>query len=526
MTQGTDDCIGHPKVYGHCLIDRIMEELGLPSLIRAYKGFSKIQYDVLGYFKLMVYGRILSPASKLTTAKQNERYYEPIVTDSYEYHIYDTLDFIYAHKKQLFNRIHTAVVEKVNRKADIIYYDVTNFYYEIEDPDETIKDEDGKIVSQGLRQMGVSKENRKQPIVQMGLFMDNSGIPISCEIFSGNTLDHQTVRTSLKNTVDNMSLGRFIFVGDRGMCCYTNLLHILSCGNGYIVSKSIVKSKKEEQDFIYDEGNYTVISENFKYKSRIVTRTEKDEKGNIQTITEKVVVYWDRHFYDREVHENRTFLQFLEKLQQSPNNFRITATQCGVLRRFVKNEYLHKITGEVTSASEWLVMLDTDKIEAFKRNFGYYQIVTSEIHLEDRKIIDIYHGLSQIEDQFRVMKGDFCTRPMYVSTAQHIEAHLTLCTISLIILRILQKRICEVISLEGKQTAWTYGISAERIQNALNQWTVEKFPNDYYRFNNIDDVDLSTILKAFHLEIPKKFFRISELKHLKSYLSLSNEGIN
>lgn len=116
----------------------------------------------------------------------------------------------------------------------IIYYDVTNFYFEIEDPDEDI-DDDGNIIEKGQRKMGVSKEQRRQPIVQMGLFMDDDGIPIAIESFSGNTLDHLTLRPALKRNIDDLDFSRFIMIADRGICNYMNLLHLLDAGNGYII---------------------------------------------------------------------------------------------------------------------------------------------------------------------------------------------------------------------------------------------------------------------------------------------------
>ena len=108
------------------------------------------------------------------------------------------------------------------------YYDVTNFYYEIEDPDEDIVDENGEIVEKGLHKFGVCKEERHQPIVQMGLFMDDDGIPIAIESFPGNTLDHLTLQPAMKKTIDYMDFSRFILIADRGICNYMNLLHLLS----------------------------------------------------------------------------------------------------------------------------------------------------------------------------------------------------------------------------------------------------------------------------------------------------------
>lgn len=522
ITEGSDACIGHPKLFSHILLERILEELGVIQVMQSYKGFSKIQFDLLGYFRLLVYGRILDPASKISTAAQNEKYYESVVDDTYKYHIYDTLDFIYDRKKQIFNRLNSVISKKFKRNTDIIYYDVTNFYFEIDEPDDDITDEDGNVIDKGIRKDGVSKENRKQPIVQMGLFLDDSGIPISYEIFPGNTLDHQTVRDSLKNTVDNMSFQRFLFVGDRGMCTYTNLLHILSQGNGYIVSKSIAKSKATEKAWIYDDSDYIWESETFKYKSRIVTRTEKDENGKKHTITEKVIVYWDKYFHDRQKRENKSFLDFLDKLMESPHSFRITTSQSKSIRKFLKKEYLDLESGEMLQSSKLRTMIDKSKVQEYKQQMGYYQIVSSELHMSEKEIIEKYHGLSRIEDQFRVLKGDMSSRPMFVSTKEHIDAHLAICTIALIVMRILQNKIAESGLVKANPHGWSYGISAERVKNALNNWTVEMLPGDFYRFNNLDMPDLKLILDAFDIHIPKKLFRRQQLRSIKTSIKISN----
>ena len=521
IMEGSPECIGHPKLFSHYLIERILEDLEVNQVISSYKGFSKIKFDLLGYFRLMVYGRILNPASKIATVRQNEDYCEPIVKEPYPYHVYDTLDFIYNHKKQIFNRINSVISRKFGRKTDVVYYDVTNFYFEIEDPDDDILDKDGAVLEKGIRKMGVSKENRNQPIVQMGLFMDDSGLPISYEIFPGNTLDHLTVRDSLASTVDNMNFGRFIFVGDRGMCSYTNLAHILFQGNGYVVSKSIAKSKTSEKRWIFDDSDYTVESPNFKFKSRIVTREITDENGKPRSISEKVVVYWDRKFYERQLRENKSFLDFLDKLLQSPHSFRVTAAQSKSVRRFLKNEFLHVDTGELLDATKLRSIIDPEKVETYKKELGYYQIISSELHLSEKEIIDIYHGLSRIEDQFRVLKGDLSTRPIFVKTKEHIDAHLAICTIALIVMRLIQQRVADDSGTPSGKL-WSYGISADRVRTALNAWTVDSFPDGLFRFNNVDLPDLRRILDAFQINIPAKLYKTKELKALKSSFSFSN----
>ena len=192
INEGSPECFGHPKLFSHILLERIMEELGLNTFFSSYKGFTKIQYDVYGFAKLLIFGRLLNPASKSATVRQNGDYFEPILTQYNPDNVFDTLDFVYDNKDKIIRRINTNLVKKAGRSPEIIYYDVTNFYFEIPGPDDDILDEDGNVIEKGLRKMGVCKEERKLPIVQMGLFMDDRGIPIAIESFPGNTLDHLT----------------------------------------------------------------------------------------------------------------------------------------------------------------------------------------------------------------------------------------------------------------------------------------------------------------------------------------------
>ena len=183
ITEGSPDCFGNPKIFSNILLERILEEIGLRNLFSSYKGFTKIKYDIYGFAKLLIFGRLLHPASKSSTIKQNDDYYQPILENFNSDNVYDTLDFIFNNKDKIIKRINTNLVKKANRSPKIIYYDVTNFYFEIEDPDEDVLDENENVIQKGIRKNGVCKEERKLPIVQMGLFMDDDGIPISIESF-------------------------------------------------------------------------------------------------------------------------------------------------------------------------------------------------------------------------------------------------------------------------------------------------------------------------------------------------------
>jgi transposase len=518
--EGDPDCAGTPKLYAHLFLERILEELGLRNLFSSYKGFTKIKYDVYGFARLLVFGRILHPASKIATVRRNGDYHDaPLAEDFNPDNVYDTLDFIAEHKDRIIRRMNTNLVRKARRCPEIIYYDVTNFYFEIEEPDDDELDEEGNVLARGLRKMGVCKEERKLPIVQMGLFMDDKGIPIAIEEFPGNTLDHLTLRDAIGKNIDGIGYSRFILIGDRGICVYANLLRLIDEGNGYIVAKSLLKSTAAERAWTYSEDGYEYDGGDFKHKSRIVKKTVKDEDGNTRTISEKVVVYWSRNFEKRSIAENKSFLEFVAKLPESPSNFRISSTQAKSLRKFLSKDVVNGKTGELLDSSDLKPLIDMDKVKRFKESMGYYQIVTSELGMDARDVIDKYHGLSRIEDQFRVMKGNLRTRPVFVRNPEHVKAHLLVCLIALVMMRIIQSRIVEsglVPSAEDKKLNWTAALSAERVMAALNKWQVERMPDDYFRFLNIDDPDLKLIFDAFDIKIPYKMYRRIELKGIKT----------
>jgi transposase len=428
--------------------------------------------------------------------------------------VYDTLDFIYKHKEQIIRRMNTALVKRWHRNPEIIFYDVTNFFFETEDPDEDSFDEEGNVIEKGFRKMGVSKENRKQPIVQMGLFMDDQGIPISIESFPGNTLDCNTFKPAISKSIDGLDFARFIMIADRGMCNYQNILYLLNQNHGYIMAKSLRKSCREEQAWAISEESFTQVSNDFKFKSRIKKRIIKDENGQKRTITEKVIVYWTRKFYERDLHENADYIEVVEKILKNPKGFRVTDMQARQMRKFFNGDILNSETGEIVEASKLRALFDRSKLEEFKSQFGFYQIVTSEMNMPPLEAIEKYHGLTRIEDQFRVMKSDLETRPIYVRTREHIEAHLITCLVALTIVRLIQCKICksELVSQPDDVTQWSMGLPAYRIQKALNKWKVESLSDDLYRFTDIDDPDLKLILDAFEIDIPVKLYRKADLK--------------
>ena len=516
--RGDAKCIGEPKRLAPCVLDPVFRTLGLDELFASVKCASRIKYDLTGIVRLLTYGRIIDPESKRSTMGQNEQYYTPLVKSTNPENVYDALDVIYANRKRIVQRMNTCVTRAIGRNPSTVFYDVTNFFFETARPDDDFEDADGNIVA-GLRKFGVSKENRRQPIVQLGLFLDDNGIPISFAAFPGNTLDHHTLRPAMNETVGDLGIKRFVLVADRGMYSGTNMYAVREAGNGYIVSKSLRKTDKAERAWAIDPDGYTVVSGKFRHKSRIVKRIVKDEDGNKHEMREKVVVYWSKHFYEREKDENRSFTEFLQKLKENPGSYRITSSQSKGLRRFLKKEYLNKATGETVDSTNLVPMIDEAKLNEFNELMGYYQIVTSELEMSDREVIDKYHGLTQIEDQFREMKGTLETRPVFVRTPEHINAHLMVCFMALTMIRVIQRKVRLMVKPAKEDSKWSYGIPGARISDALAGWQVLELPGEYYQVLKSKGDDIFAILKAFGMELKPQLYTRGEIREMKATAS-------
>lgn len=524
LCEGTDDCVAHPKLISNLLLEKILEELDLSQLIRTYKNTYHVNFDVYGFLKLLVFGRILNPASKWSTAKQNNDYTQPILKEgSQNFNVYKALNFIYEHRGAIFNRINTSMVRNFHRTTNKIYYDVTNFFFEIDEPDPDLVLEDG-TTDPALRQKGVSKEERKLPIVQMGLLMDEQGIPISIECFPGNTLDHQTLASSFSHSVDSVRTqeSRFVYVCDKGIGKGEAIVYAISHGIGYLTSRTVRGASKEEKNWIGDPDGYISLSDNYKYKTRIVKKTTTTPDGVKLEYAEKILTYWSKKYYEREIAERSSFYEFVSEYLKDPTSFRLSATQLPAVKKYLKKSVVNKKTGEILKTSDLTSILDVEKLKQDYDLMGYYTLATSEINMSDKEIIETYGNLVEIEEQFHVMKSTLDTRPIYVRTKEHIIAHLTICTVALIMMRLIQKQInAKNPDLMNKDLLFCNVLSADRIQDALNKWKLEKIGDVYFRFCDTDDPDLALILNSFGISIPKKCFKISEVKQLKAKMEMS-----
>ena len=528
------------KNVGYKFLESVYEDLGISQAIRLLKSRSKIEYDVDGILKLLVFNRILDPKSKKKCFESKDLFYGQITTTEDLNHIYKALDFLATNSKKIQNRMNTKIKNSsIGRVTNLTYYDVTNYYfetmygdddiYELDENNEIVKDEKGKplIVEKGFRKKGVSKENSKGPIVQMGLFIDNNGIPVSHKLFPGNTQDKTTFKDVLEHDVDEMDLGKIVVVADNGMNTQENKYLLVNKGNGYIVSKSVKKSWTTIGPWALDNKDYIEIKNTlgevvFKYKSRIneieLTYRNTDWTKSKKTVKEKEIVYWSKKHYEKEIHQNKKFIEYLEACKENPDKLKDKQRKS---QEFIEVLDIDKKTGEVIKTKKVVVFLE-EKLKKYKETLGFYSIVTSEIEEDDKEIINRYHGLSRIEDSFRIIKSDLEGRPIYVWTEEHIKAHFLICFIALTIIRIIQYKI---LQYENKSTlnvdGWEQGVTAEKLKEALLRYQCSVDKNGICLFTGIDS-ELKKIYSALKIKYDLKSPTITELNKLLSKIKYSN----
>lgn len=527
------------KNIGYLFLQSIYNSLGINQFLNQVKSNSKIEYDLNGLVKLFVFGRILEPQSKKKTFENKDKYLFQVTTHEDEQTIYRCLDVLDKYSKQIQNRMNTKIKNSsIRRVTNLTYYDVTNYYfetmygdddvYELDENNEIVKDEKGEpiIVKKGFRKKGVSKEGKKEPIVQMGLFIDNNGIPVSHKLFPGNTQDKTTFKNVLENDVDEMDLGRIIVVADNGMNTQENKYLIVDKGNGYIVSKSVKKSWKKMGPWALDNSDYVEINNSlgqvvFKYKSRIneIELTYKNEDGtkSKKKIKEKEIIYWSKKHYEKEVHQNKKFIEYLESCKEHPDKLKDKEKKS---QQFIKTVDIDKETGEVIHPEKVIVFLD-EKLNKYKETMGFYSIVTSEIEEDDKELINRYHGLSRIEDSFRIIKSDLEGRPIYVWLEEHIKAHFLICFIALTIIRIIQYKI---LKYEKKSTlnvdGWEQGITAEKIKEALNEFKACSDKKGTCLISTPKS-EIEKIVKSIGLEMPD----LTSIDKIDRFKNVLNKGI-
>lgn len=481
-------CIGDNlrKNFGYAAFSKIYHELKLDTFFNNRQRHTKESYDANTIMKMLVYSRLLAPASKKASYDNRDQFFEK--TDYSLDDVYRCLTFLNKHKENLQVWMNDRIKEQYGRDTSLIYYDVTNYYFETDEQTDLLR-------------KGVSKEHRPNPIVQMGLFMDNNAIPITYELFAGNTNDCLTYRPNFGRIKKQFDLGRVISVADKGMTTGDNIWYTINTPtkDGYVFSMSIRGADKSIKEYVLDEKGYEWLGEEYKRKSRLCPRTilvtANNGKKIKKQVDEKQVVFWSKKYATRAKAEREAALDKARDLAKHPGNY-TRATSYGAAKYVKKVEY-DKETGEILTASS-ILDINEDLIREEEALDGYYMLLTSEMDTPDDKIIDMYRGLWRIEESFKITKSELEARPVYVWTNEHIEAHFLTCFVALTLSRILEMK------LEHKY-------SAGRILESLSKANCSLIQQNYYMFDYFDEV-LKDIGDLMNIDFAKRVRTLGDIK--------------
>ena len=504
------------KNLGYIIPKKIYKELGINEFLKEKSSKLKIEYNLHDIFELLVYSRILFPNSKLSTYNHKDLYFENY--DFSEKNMYRSFDYLANYKDEILKLCWNNTKNLYNRDTSNTYYDTTNYYFEISYNDEDKLDENGNVIEKGLRKKGPSKEHRKSPIVQMGLLMDNNGLPMYYDLFPGNESEKTQMRPTLKKTKAKFDIGRTVIVADRGQNTSDNTVFIAGKNDddktnhdGYVYGQSIIGADEEFKnwavdqegfitDIILDEDNNEI---HFKHKFRIFAKDVQIKKDNQRTIKyqiyQKQMVYYSQKYADKQRHERELAILKAKDLIANPGKY-TQATSYGCTK-YINNISFNKKTGEVANDSD--LSLNLERIKNEEKFDGYYSIVTSEKHLSDKEIRDIYKGLWKIEETFKITKSELETRPVFVWTSESIEVHFLSCFIALLIIRLLEQK-----------TNRKY--SNHYIIDSLKKYSSTKIEHDIYLQDFRNDV-IKDLEKIFNIDLSHKYLTLSQIKKLLNF---------
>ena len=449
--------------------------------------------------------RLMKPKSKLALIENKEDYFH--INDELQLnHIYRGLDILAANKTEIEEALFNQNRTMFNISTDIVFYDVTTFYYESKNEND-------------LKKFGYSKDGKFGDVqIVMGLMIDKNGLPIGYELFTGNTFDSKTMVKVLDNLKEKFNLDKVIIVADRGVNSKINLKYIKDAGYDYLMAVSIKSLNKKMKDAILDKKSYTNIlasedSEDglYAYKTleydnvvkyeEEITNSDTGEVSRTKeeiTLKEKFVcTYSDKRArkdqYDRGLGLDKANTIIL-------NNQKSSLTTTRSFKKFIQKE------SKEDNCNEFIMGMDWMKIKEQQRYDGFYAITTSKLDLDPTEIIQNYRNLHKIEDSFRVLKSTFNTRPIFHHKEQRIEAHFIVCFIAFMLERDLE------IRLKKSKSFTTYTITPERIKEALNSLELSKIK-----------VDNKTLyMKSNHsngkkkLKFAKEIMRFLQIKQLKN----------
>ena len=449
------------KNIGCVYLSHVIDRLNIKPLLDEIQSSHKIQYDLYDALRFLVVMRILYPGSKRSAHHKKDKLY--LDFDLSLDDVYRSLGHLDKAKARMIQQLDTHMVKHYERDKSLVYYDVTNFYFESNETSD-------------LRELGASKENVKHPIVTMGLYMDEHNYPISYDLFRGNTHDAKTLIPSFQTMQHQLSFKRCVVVADKGLNGGENIRHLLDAGHGYIFASKVRGSSQKVIDKVLDPEGYHRIGDGFKYKQVEMKRkvTYRNEMGRTKTfeVMENIVIFYSKNYDLKAKYERDKVLEKLEHYIAQPGQLK-QKTKQGKFK-YLKQVESHPETGEVMKPSLTL-SIDEAKVNKDAQLDGYYLIASSEFTLSAEEIIQKYRGLWQIEKSFRMIKSELEGRPIYLSTDDHIKGHFLTCFVALLVSRILEKKLDGLYSME-------------HIQEGLREMNVLALEGDVFKITRYTNV--------------------------------------
>ncbi|NBL00303.1 MAG: IS1634 family transposase [Erysipelotrichia bacterium] len=503
---------------GYGILKRIYLELKLDIFWKQIASNYKIDFDLEAIFRLLTLSRILFPDSKKATFENRSIYFEPFNFTLMD--VYRALPIFAKEENNLQAWLFQQSKDSYSRDLSHAFFDCTNYYFEIENNDTDLIDEEGNILVKNYRKRGPEKNHRPDPIIEMGLLMDGSGIPLAYELFPGNESEKIHLRPILNRSRTEFGFQRTVVVADRGLNTSDNMYFLAGKNkqdenhrDGYIYGQSVRGGEQEFKDWVIDQDGYTQtkIQDNgetivFTHKSRIyprtiyITREMSDGKTRKQKITidQKQLVYYSKRYAKRQKIARNNMIERAKDLIAHPKKYD-KVPSLGTAG-YVRNLSFDKTTGEIIGKA---LELDEEKIKEEEKYDGYYSIVTSELEMSDVELRKVYRGLSKIEDTFKVTKSELEARPVYVWTKESIEAHFMTCFTALVIIRLLGKRLQEQYSVE-------------KMIQSLQKYNCVNIGSNKYMFTYYDAI-LRDCSETFQIELDKKYRTRRDIRHLLKY---------
>ena len=517
---------------GYLYLKDIYAKLNLSDFFKSVSSDRKITYDCNKICQFLTYARILDPASKYGTYDKLDTYYEK---PQVEYqHMIRFLDILDRNSDQYLKHLFDNSENIVKRDTSVMYYDCTNYFFESEKPDEEIVDEVTGEIILGLRQFGISKENKTSPIVEMGLIMDSRGIPISMCIHPGNTNEQLTAVPLEKEVIKMTGNKKFIYCADAGLGSYNIRKFNDMGGRAYIVTQSVKKLGQEIKDIVFNDSNYRLLSNDDAITLKEMRTFDKKDANNLSLYNDfayKVIpanTPMDTGLYEEKVYKNGrtkkvkakgTLHQYIivtfsrkmmeyqrtirerqlerakkllrlkdpEKIKKGPND----------IRRFLKN----------TSSDTANYVLDMDKIYEEEKYDGFYAVATN---LDDsaKDILAVAQNRYKIEDCFRIMKTNFDARPVFLRKPERIRAHFLICYTALLIYRLMECKLDDNLT----------HVTTSNLIKTLRNMNVVNMDDMYYKSIYSGSQALDALERCFELQLNRKYYRPSDLnKIVKKY---------